>query len=113
MVALLDLLCSALLECVSDHRAYTQELSVVAGALSIQRILFQDLLDHLIDLIRGLDLGLTLVDKQWLEPVLIDPGDCTLEPAQLGSLLLIILDVVCAQVRRGEHGWVGIRVQHG
>ena len=69
MVSLLDLLRPALLECISDHRAYAQELSVGAGFRLVQRILFQDLLDHLIDLIRGLDLGLTLVDEQWLKPV--------------------------------------------
>ena len=88
VVSLLDLVRSSLLECISDHRAYTQEFGVVAGFRLIQRILFQDLLDHLIDFIRSLDLGLTLVNKQRLKPITIDPGNSTLEPAQLFLLFL-------------------------
>ena len=81
MVSLLNLLRSTLLECISDHRTYTQELGVGAGIGLVHRILFEDLLDHLIYFIRSLDLGLTLVDKKWLKPVRVDPGNATLKPA--------------------------------
>ena len=113
MVSLLNLLRSALLKCISDHWTYTQELGVGTGIRLVQWILFEDLLDHLIYFIRSLDLGLTLVDEQWLKPVRIDPGDSTLEPAQLGSFFFLLQDVACAQVWRREHGRVSIRVKHG
>ena len=110
---MLYLLRSALLECISDHRTYTQELGIAAGISLVHWVLFQDLLDHLIYLIRCLDLGLTLVDKKWLKPVGIDPGDGALEPAQFLLFFLFLKDVVCTLVWRGENRWISVRVEHG
>ena len=59
--------------------------------LFVERVLFHNLLDDILDLISSLDLILVLVDEQRLEPFLINPNEHSLEATQLLRIWLLFI----------------------
>ena len=55
-ITFLKLQCSLLLDRRTDHRRYTQHVLLLPGLLLVQRVFFDDCLDHIVDFISGADL---------------------------------------------------------
>ena len=81
-------------------------------------------MNYVLDLVCCLDLGHSFVDKQGLEPVLIDPDEHSLEATQLSAFSTSCLSsafealseatfVCLSRAAMREHRWICIGMQHG
>ena len=101
--------------------AQKEILGDIAGIVPVgERVCFHDLMNYVLDLVCCLDLGHSFVDKQGLEPVLIDPDDHSLEAAQLSILISASCLPSTFEALSGTtfvclsyHRRICIRVQHG
>ena len=89
-----------------------------------ERVCFHDLMNYVLNLICCLDLGHSFVDKQGLEPVLIDPDEHSLEATQLSTFSTSCLSstfealsgatfVCLSRTAMREHRWICVGMQHG